>query len=56
MKTYNFSRLATYLQLGVVTADSKEEAIELIKNNEYDDIFDTCLEEENNDTIQIEEE
>lgn len=36
-------------------ANLKEEAIELIKNNDYDDIFDTSLEEEYNDTIKIKE-
>lgn len=55
MKTYQFTREAKYIEYGVVTANSKEEAIELIKNNDYDDIFDTSLEEEYNETIKIEE-
>lgn len=53
MKTYQFTREAKYIQYGYVGANSKEEAIDLIKNNDYDDIFDTSLEEEYNDTIQI---
>ena len=56
MKTYQFTREAKYIEYGVVTANSKEEAIELIKNNDYDDIYDTSLEEEYNETIKIEEE
>ena len=55
MKTYQFTREAKYIEYGVVTANSKKEAIELIKNNDYDDIFDTSLEEEYNETIKIEE-
>lgn len=56
MKTYQFTREAKYIEYGVVTANSKAEAIELIKNNDYDDIYDTSLEEEYNETIKIEEE
>ena len=56
MKTYQFTRKAKYIEYGVVTANSKVEAIELIKNNDYDDIYDTSLEEEYNETIEIEEE
>lgn len=55
MKTYQFTREAKCIQYGYVAANSKEEAINLIKNDDYDDIFDTSLEEEYNDTIQIEE-
>lgn len=55
MKTYQFTREAKYIQYGYVDANSKEETIELIKNNDYDDIFDTSLEEEYNDTIKIKE-
>lgn len=53
MKTYRFTREAKYIQIGFVDANSKEEALELIKNNDYDDIYDTSLEEEYNDTIII---
>lgn len=53
MKTYNFTREAKYIQYGFVQANSKEEALELIKDNDYDDIYDTSLEEEYNDTIKI---
>ncbi len=56
MKTYQFTREAKYIEYGFVIANSKEEAIELIKNNDYDDIYDTSLEEEYNETIKIEEE
>lgn len=42
-----------YIEYGVVTAENEEEAMEKIKNNDYDDIYDTCLEEEYDDTIQI---
>lgn len=53
MKEYQFTRKAMYIEYGVVTAENEEEAIEKIKNNDYDDIYDTCLEEEYDDTIQI---
>lgn len=56
MKTYQFTREAKYIEYGVVIANTKEEAIELIKSNNYDDIFDTSLEEEYNETIKIEDE
>lgn len=55
MKQYQFSRLATYVQYGIVTADSKEEAVKLIKDGEEDDIFDVCLEDVNNESINVEE-
>ena len=54
MKTYQFTREAKYVQYGFVSANSKEEAIELIKAGEEDDIYDTCIVEEYNDTIIIE--
>lgn len=54
-KTYQFTRLATYVQYGVVTAENEEDARNKIISNDYDDIFDTCLESEDNNTIQIEE-
>lgn len=56
MKVYQFTREAKYIEYGVVSANTKEEAIELIENNDYDDIFDTSLEEEYNETIKIEDE
>lgn len=55
MKNYQFTREAKYIEYGVVTANNEEEALKLIKNNEYDDIYDTSLQEEYNDTIKIEE-
>ena len=50
-----FTREAKYIEYGIVTANNEEEALKLIKDNEYDDIFDTSLQEEYNDTIKIEE-
>lgn len=55
-KTYQFSRLATYVQYGIVTASSKEEAIQLIKDGEEDDIFDISIENYDNESIRIEDE
>lgn len=55
MKQYDFRREAIYYEFGIVTANSKEEAIEKIKNGEYDDIYDTSLLKEKNDTIEVEE-
>lgn len=53
MKMYKFTREAKYVQYGFVNADSEEEALELIEDGDYDDIYDTSLEEEYNDTIKI---
>lgn len=55
-KTYQFTRKATYIQYGVVTAPNEEIARKMIINGEYDDIYDTSLEEEDDTTIEIEEE
>ena len=55
-KTYQFTRQASYLQLGVVTASSKDEARKMIINGEYDDIYDMTLLDEDDTTIEIEEE
>lgn len=40
-KVYQFDFIASIKGYGVVTASSKEEAIDLINNNDYDDIMDT---------------
>lgn len=40
-KTYQFDFNATIKGYGVVNAKNKEQAIELINNNEYDDIIET---------------
>ena len=55
MKTYQFTREAKYVQYGFVTASSKEEALKLIRDGEEDDIFDTDIVEEYNDTIRIDD-
>ena len=55
-KTYQFTRKATYIQYGVVTAYNEHDALRKIINGEYDDIYDTSLEEEDDTTIEIEEE
>lgn len=55
MKTYQFTREAKYVQYGFVTANSKEEALKLIRDGEEDDIFDTDIVEEYNDTIRIDD-
>lgn len=55
-KTYQFTRQASYLQLGVVTASSEDEARKNIINGEYDDIYDITLLDEDDNTIEIEEE
>lgn len=54
-KVYQFTRQAVYLQFGTVTAKDEKEARQKIIDGEYDDIFDTSLESEDNDTIEIEE-
>ena len=54
MKEYKFTRKATYIEFGVVTANNKKETIQKIKNNDYDDIIDTYLDEEDNNTIELE--
>ena len=51
-KEFQFSRLATYVEYGIVTAENEEEARQKIINGEEDDIYDTSLENEDNDTIK----
>ena len=41
MKTYKFEAIASELVCGYVDAETKEEAIDLINNGNYDDILDT---------------
>lgn len=55
MKQYTFRRKAIYLEFGVVTANSKEEALKKIKESDYDDIFDQCFEEIIEDSEEIED-
>lgn len=55
MEHYYFTRIAKYTQYGFVNADTKEEAMELIRKDKYDYMIETVLEEEYNDTIEIEE-
>lgn len=54
-RIYTFTRQATYIQVGCVTATSKEEAKRKIADGDYDDIFDTMLEEEHNETIEVDD-
>lgn len=56
MKQYTFRRKAIYLEIGVVTANSKEEALKKVKESDYDDIFDQCFEEIIEDSEEIEDE
>ncbi len=58
MKQYTFRRKVICLEFGVVTANSKEEALKKIKESDYDDIFDQCFEEviENSEEIEDESE
>lgn len=56
MKQYTFRRKVIYLEFGVVTANSKEEALKKIKKSDYDDIFDQCFEEVIENSEEIEDE
>ena len=56
MKQYTFRRKTIYLEFGIVTANSKEEALKKVKENDYDDIFDHCFEEIIEDSEEIEDE
>ena len=53
---YTFKRLVITCEFGGVTATSKEEAIQKIKDNDYDDIIDSWTEEVLEDSIDIESE
>lgn len=52
-KEYQFTREATYIQCGIVTATSEEEAKQKVIDGDYDDIYDSYLDSEDNDTINI---
>ena len=54
MYRYQFKRESKYIEYGVVDAETEEEAIEKIENEEYDDIFDTSFVETIPDTLEIE--
>lgn len=54
MYRYQFRRESKYLEFGVVTASSEEEAIEMIENGDYDDIIDNSFVETIPETIEIE--
>lgn len=53
-RVFNFSRQTITIEYGFVTAKTKEQALELIKKDEYDDIMGICTMEVLNDTIKIE--
>ena len=53
-KTYQFKRPALYMEYGTVTAHNVEDAKQLIKDGNYDDIFNVCLEETYDEDIVIE--
>lgn len=57
-KEYQFFFTASIGGFGVLTAKDKEEALEKIKNNDYDDIIDTydMTIEEITDIVEIGEE
>lgn len=55
MRVFQFTREAKYVQYGFVTANSKEEALQLIKDGKEDDIYDTDEIESYNETIKIDE-
>ena len=54
-KQYTFTVYAKVMYVGVVTADSIEEAKEKCSNKDYDDIIDQCESEIDWDTLNIEE-
>lgn len=54
-KQYTFTVYANVMYVGVVTANSIEEAKEKCYNHDYDDIIDQCESEVNWDTLNIEE-
>ena len=55
MKEFHFVRKAIYREYGFVTAKTEEEAIEMINNNDYDDIFDTSWDSAVENSLQIED-
>lgn len=55
MRVFQFTREAKYVQYGFVTANSKEDALQLIKDGKEDDIYDTDEIESYNETIKIDE-
>jgi hypothetical protein len=54
-KQYTFTVYARVMYVGVVTADSLEDAEEKCSNQDYDDIIDQCESEIDWDTLNIEE-
>lgn len=54
-KQYTFTVYAKVMYVGVVTADSLEDAEEKCSNQDYDDIIDQCESEIDWDTLNIEE-
>jgi hypothetical protein len=54
-KQYTFAVYAKVMYVGVITANSIEEAKEKCYNHDYDDIIDQCESEVDWDTLNIEE-
>lgn len=53
-KIFKFTREATCIEFGYVTAKNAEEARQKVAEGEYDDIYDIQQDDPNNDTIEIE--
>lgn len=53
MNRYDFTRKASYLEFGYVYADSQEEALEKILNDDYDDIYDASFDDYDEESIEI---
>lgn len=56
-RVLTWTRQATYTQIGCITVsenETEEEIRKRIIEGDYDDIIDTCLEDEDDTTINIE--
>ena len=53
MNRYDFTRKASYLEFGYVYADSQEEALEKILNDDYDDIYDASFDDYDKESIEM---
>lgn len=54
-KCYQFTRLATYTEFGYVYANDEEEALQKVRDDDYDDIVDTWWKSFDPDTIELRE-